>query len=230
MARRKDTARIEPKFGGESDGGLRASADDRATGTGKSRRAKAEAAPKGKTAGKGERRRGERPRRSLLSRIVRRSVYWGFIVCLWLGIGAAGLVGYYAAELPGASEWRVPDRPPNIQILAVDGTLIGNRGDTGGESVRIEQLPGLCAECGHRHRGPALPLAFRRRPGRPDPRRRAQRLRRRRGAGRLDADPAARQEHVPDAGALAEAQGAGGGARGLAGDANTPRTRSWRCT
>ena len=35
----------------------------------------------------------------------------------------------------------VPDRPPNIQILAVDGTLIGNRGDTGGESVRISELP-----------------------------------------------------------------------------------------
>jgi penicillin-binding protein 1A len=63
------------------------------------------------------------------------------VLSLWGVIAVAGVVGYYAAQLPGASEWKVPDRPPNIQILAVDGTLIGNRGDTGGESVRIEQLP-----------------------------------------------------------------------------------------
>jgi penicillin-binding protein 1A len=63
------------------------------------------------------------------------------VLCIWAGIAAAGLVGYYAMQLPGASEWKVPDRPPNVQILAVDGTLIGNRGDTGGEQVRIEQLP-----------------------------------------------------------------------------------------
>ena len=42
-------------------------------------------------------------------------------------------------------------------------------------------------------------------------------IRRCRG-GRLDAHPAARQEHVPDAGALAEAQGAGGGSGAVAGD------------
>ena len=44
------------------------------------------------------------------------------MLCIWAGIAGAGLIAYYAAELPGASEWRVPDRPPNIQILAVDGT------------------------------------------------------------------------------------------------------------
>ena len=102
---------------------------------------KAEAAPKG-AARKGGRRSGERPRRSLLAGLSAARFYWGF-VALPLGRHRRrpALVAYYAAELPGASEWRVPERPPNIQILAVDGTLIGNRGDTGGESVRIEQLP-----------------------------------------------------------------------------------------
>ena len=64
---------------------------------------------------------------------------------------ASALIAYFAAELPGASEWRVPDRPPNIQILAVDGALIGNRGDTGGESVRI------CASCRPMCRMPSSP-------------------------------------------------------------------------
>jgi penicillin-binding protein 1A len=80
-------------------------------------------------------------RGSFLGRLVRRAIYWSFVLCLWVGIAGAGLVAWYAAELPGASEWRVPDRPPNIQILALDGRLIGNRGDTGGETMRIEQLP-----------------------------------------------------------------------------------------
>jgi penicillin-binding protein 1A len=141
MARRKGTGRIEPKFSESGAGALKVSAEDRSSGAGKSRRSKKEAASKGRAERGGSRRLGERPRRSLLSRLMRRTFYWSLVVGLWIGIGGAGLVAYYAAELPGASEWKVPERPPNIQIVAVDGTLIGNRGDTGGETVRIEQLP-----------------------------------------------------------------------------------------
>jgi penicillin-binding protein 1A len=141
MARRKGTGRIEPNFGEGGVGALKVSAEDRPGGAGKSRRAKKEAASKGRAERKGSRRAGERPRRSLLNRLFRRTFYWSLVIGLWVGIGGAGLVAYYAAELPGASEWKVPERPPNIQIVAVDGTLIGNRGDTGGETVRIEQLP-----------------------------------------------------------------------------------------
>jgi penicillin-binding protein 1A len=137
MARRKGSARIEPRFGGAREESDELPAAGR-KGSKRSRKAEA-ATPEPRRGGRRE--PGERPRRSLLSRFVRRSIYWSFVLCLWGGIAAAGLVAYYAAELPGASEWRVPDRPPNIQILAVDSRLIGNRGDTGGESVRIEQLP-----------------------------------------------------------------------------------------
>ncbi len=63
------------------------------------------------------------------------------MVGVWAVIGVAGLVAYYAADLRSASDWKVPDRPPNIQILAVDGRLIGNRGDTGGEAVALSELP-----------------------------------------------------------------------------------------
>ncbi len=41
-----------------------------------------------------------------------------------------------------------PKRPPNIAILAEDGTLLANRGDTGGPAVHIKELP------------PYLPKAF----------------------------------------------------------------------
>ena len=42
----------------------------------------------------------------------------------------------------------MPKRPPNIAILADDGSLIANRGDTGGPAVRLIDLP------------PYLPKAF----------------------------------------------------------------------
>ncbi len=90
--------------------------------------------------GGGSRRAGRR-RRSIPVRLVRGLFRWCLIFCVWGAIAAGGLVAYYAAELKSASEWRVPDRPPNIQILAVDGRLIGNRGDTGGEAVTSSDLP-----------------------------------------------------------------------------------------
>jgi penicillin-binding protein 1A len=142
MPKRSDTRRVEPKFGDAGQAGLAVSPEDRPDGASKGgRKTPRERKVHGARRGWGRRRTGDRPRRSLLSRIFRRTFYWGFVLSLWGGIAVAGVVAYYAAQLPGGSEWKVPDRPPNIQILAVDGTLIGNRGDTGGESVRIEQLP-----------------------------------------------------------------------------------------
>jgi penicillin-binding protein 1A len=138
MARR-ERSRIEPKFAGAGAEGLALGPEDRAAAGSKGVRPK-----KGEKRRKAGRRNGraeKRRRRSLPRRILRNTFYWAVILCLWVGIAGAGLVAYYAAELPGASEWRVPDRPPNIQIVAIDGQLIGNRGDTGGESVSIGVLP-----------------------------------------------------------------------------------------
>ena len=112
----------------------------------------------------------------------------------------------------------------------MDGTLLANRGDTGGPAVHLSELP------------PYLPKAFvaieDRRfyshfgidPVGISPRDRQGRHRRRRRAGRLDADPAARQEPVPDAGAHALAQDPRGDPRALAGaqifEGPDPRTLS----
>jgi penicillin-binding protein 1A len=84
------------------------------------------------------------PRRSFLGRLV----YWGFVLSLWGGVAIAGLFAYYASQLPPIDQLAVPKRPPNIAILADDGTLIANRGDTGGAAVRLSELP------------PYLPKAF----------------------------------------------------------------------
>ncbi|MBL4646430.1 MAG: transglycosylase domain-containing protein, partial [Rhizobiales bacterium] len=62
-------------------------------------------------------------------------------LALWGAIGVGGILIYFAAELPQISEISIPERAPNVQILARDGTLIANRGETGGETVRLEHLP-----------------------------------------------------------------------------------------
>ncbi|PIU08707.1 MULTISPECIES: transglycosylase domain-containing protein [Methylobacterium] len=94
--------------------------------------------------GSGGGRGGGKRRRSILGRLV----YAGMLVGLWAVIGVAGLVAYHASQLPPIDQLAVPKRPPNIAILASDGSLLANRGETGGRVVSIKELP------------PYLPRAF----------------------------------------------------------------------
>ncbi|TYC72336.1 penicillin-binding protein [Stappia sp. BW2] len=74
-------------------------------------------------------------------RFLKRGLYWSMVLGIWGTIAVVCLIGYYAAFLPPTSEWQVPARPPNVKIVAANGELLANRGDTGGEAVRLEQLP-----------------------------------------------------------------------------------------
>jgi penicillin-binding protein 1A len=74
--------------------------------------------------------------------------YWIFVLGIWGVVGAAGLVVFHAVQLPPIDKLAVPKRPPNIAILAADGELLANRGDTGGAAIRLKDLP------------PYLPKAF----------------------------------------------------------------------
>ena len=56
-------------------------------------------------------------------------------------LAVVGVVIYYGAQLGDSSEWAVPDRPANIRVLASNGELITNRGQTGGEAVAYHELP-----------------------------------------------------------------------------------------
>ena len=46
-----------------------------------------------------------------------------------------------AAKLPPTSEWTLPARPANVEIVAVNGALITNRGDTAGASLTLDEMP-----------------------------------------------------------------------------------------
>ena len=143
LGRRRNRERIEPSFSdsrrrrGRDLDELRANPADgpsRAKDGGRSKRSREGAGKRG-----GARNRGSR---------LGRFIYWCFVLGVWGVIGTVGLFAYYASQLPPIDQLAVPRRPPNIAILADDGALIANRGDTGGAAVHLNELP------------PYLPKAF----------------------------------------------------------------------
>jgi penicillin-binding protein 1A len=129
MGRSRPKDRIEPRFDGESRAhgrrdGLAFDHEDRS-------------APRRDRGRRRKEKRSRRPRRSLLGRLA----YWSFTLGVWAFIGLVGFFAYHAMKLPPIDQLAVPKRPPNIAILASDGTLMANRGETGGSTVTIRELP-----------------------------------------------------------------------------------------
>jgi len=146
MAGSKRPRRIEPTFDAPaargSAGDLWASEDDRVVppanrkpGRGKTaRRQPAKAGARKRGSGRGQRRvRGLWP-------VLKRIAYWCIVLCIWAGVAGAGIVAWYGAQMPSATSWAIPDRPPNVRILAVDGSLLANRGMTGGQAVGLHEM------------------------------------------------------------------------------------------
>lgn len=133
MARRRPPrARIEPGFDETPSPGRR---DDL------SRQAAASsAAPRRQNQNHNQGRRRKTARRSGLSRLVRFATYWTVVIGIWGFIAVAGMFVWYGAKLPQSSNWQIPDRPPNVRIVSVDGDLVANRGLTGGETVSLDEM------------------------------------------------------------------------------------------
>jgi penicillin-binding protein 1A len=131
--------RIEPSFetAPASAVELRVNADDRVVASPRMRSGtmRQKASPPGKS------KRGK-PKKAPAGRSgwLRRLVYWSLVLAIWAGIGLACLVAYYAAQLPSMASWKVPERPPNARIVSVDGEMIANRGTTGGEAMRLDEM------------------------------------------------------------------------------------------
>ncbi|WP_423065484.1 transglycosylase domain-containing protein [Devosia sp. CN2-171] len=102
--------------------------------------------PKGKQprgrAPKAKRGRGRRERKPLtFFGVIWKLISWLFILGVWAGVAAAGVIIYYAVQLPSSETWKVPDRAANIRIVAANNQLISNRGKSGGEAVSLRELP-----------------------------------------------------------------------------------------
>ncbi|MBA3038354.1 MAG: penicillin-binding protein [Alphaproteobacteria bacterium] len=145
-SRGKSRERVEPTFEEEDerDDELRVDAGDRIGGkrTGRGTKGKtgktAKAGSKSRSSGRGK---GKAKRSSGgLSGLLGRLIYWCIVLGIWGAIGVGGIVMYYGARMPSASSWSIPERPPNLKVVSVEGTVIANRGATGGEALALEDM------------------------------------------------------------------------------------------
>jgi penicillin-binding protein 1A len=137
MASKDRNTRIEPTFDGpslsRSSSGLSVREEDRVVPSNRKN-----SGPRNSSKARISK-AGSRKRRGLFSRFGR-LFYWTLVLGLWGGIGLAGIVVYYGAQMPSATTWAIPDRPPNVKIVSVDGQLVANRGITGGEAVGLHEM------------------------------------------------------------------------------------------
>jgi penicillin-binding protein 1A len=89
-------------------------------------------------------RKRKKKRRSSLGRLV----YWAAVLTLWLGIAGVGAVIWVGAHLPPIHSLEIPKRPPSVSILDVTMKPLASRGDQGGGTLTLKELP------------PHLPKAF----------------------------------------------------------------------
>ena len=67
---------------------------------------------------------------------------------LWAAIAIVGVVIWVGAHLPAIQSLEIPKRPPTIQIVGLDGSVLASRGEMAGSNVALKDLP------------PYLPKAF----------------------------------------------------------------------
>ncbi|MBR0831104.1 penicillin-binding protein 1A [Bradyrhizobium manausense] len=77
-----------------------------------------------------------------------RLFYWSAVLGLWGAIAVIGVVIWVGAHLPPLQSLEIPKRPPTIQIVGVDGSVLAQRGEMAGANVALKDLP------------PYLPKAF----------------------------------------------------------------------
>jgi penicillin-binding protein 1A len=92
----------------------------------------------------GSKRRSKPRGRSSLYRLL----YWGAVLGLWGVIALVGVMVWVGAHLPPIQALEIPKRPPTIQIVGLDGSVLATRGEMAGANVALKDLP------------PYLPQAF----------------------------------------------------------------------
>jgi penicillin-binding protein 1A len=79
---------------------------------------------------------------------LKRLFYWTMVLGLWLVIMAGGVFALVAANLPPIQSLEIPNRPPSIEIVGIDGKTLARRGELHGAALTLKELP------------PYLPQAF----------------------------------------------------------------------
>lgn len=144
MAKKKSGGRKEPVFGlGSALSELRITPLDRVTVADD----KPKSSPRVPSGAK-KPRRGKSRGFGAVGALFRKMFYWGAVASLWGAIAVVGLIVYVGAHLPPIQSLEIPKRPPTIQIVGLDGSVLTTRGEQAGTNVALKDLP------------PYLPKAF----------------------------------------------------------------------
>ena len=86
--------------------------------------------------------RKAKPRRKgRIRTAIGRLFYWTAVAGLWGAIAVAGVVVWVGAHLPPIQSLEIPKRPPTIQIVGFDGTVMVTRGEMAGTNIALKDLP-----------------------------------------------------------------------------------------
>ena len=66
---------------------------------------------------------------------------WTLVVCIWTSIGLAGIIAYYAWDLPNLDEIQTPTKRPSITFLSAKGIPLVTYGDHHSGPVRFNEVP-----------------------------------------------------------------------------------------
>ncbi len=94
-----------------------------------------------KTSRPSRRRKPSKPHRSFFRRLLRWTFKWSLIAAVWFFITAAGLVAWYAYDLPDVEKLQTTARRPAIVLTDRRGNTIATFGDLYGSAVRLKDLP-----------------------------------------------------------------------------------------
>ncbi|MBV9529785.1 MAG: penicillin-binding protein, partial [Bradyrhizobium sp.] len=156
LGRKKSGTRKEPQFGlGASLASLRLRPEDRVPSPAKPRKSQPKRDRKdGADEAPPAERKSPLPamsRRQPRSRVrlrLSRLIYWGTVFALWGAIVLVGALVWAGAHLPPLQSLEIPKRPPTVEIVGFDGSVLAQRGEMAGGTVALKELP------------PYLPKAF----------------------------------------------------------------------
>lgn len=70
----------------------------------------------------------------------KRLVLWGLTLAIWCGIGLAGLIAYYAIDLPDIDKMTASTRRPSVVFVSAEGETFAAYGDIYGQPLDLKDI------------------------------------------------------------------------------------------
>jgi len=89
-----------------------------------------------------KKRREKKPRKAKKGRHswAKRLVLWGLTAAIWVGIGLAGVVAYYAVDLPDIDKMTATTRRPSVVFVSAEGETFAAYGDIYGQPLDLKEI------------------------------------------------------------------------------------------